>query len=101
MTYVVIEDVPASWERYDAVADAVRTATPGLLWHLAGPTDEGFRIVEVWASEAAWAAFAGDLDAALDAVDPDVRPRGARRDLQAIHVVVGDALAAGPSNHAE
>lgn len=91
MSYAVIEDVPASWERYSVVARAMPRRAPGLLLHVAGPTDEGFRIIEIWESEAAWHAFAPDLDAVLGSVDPDVRPRAVIRDLHAVHVVLGDA----------
>ena len=59
MSYVLVEDVAASWERYEQLAAPLRAATPaGLILHAAGRTDEGFRIVEVWESEAAWRRFA-------------------------------------------
>jgi len=84
--YAVIEDVPASWDRYERVASAVERAPPGLLLHMAGPTDEGFRIVEVWQDEGAWRRFAGDLDEALTAADPEMELRTVVRDLHAVHV---------------
>ena len=37
----------------------------GLILHLAGPTDEGFRIIEVWESEAAWRDHADDLGSVM------------------------------------
>ena len=59
MSYVVVEDVAASWEHYQRFADALAGSVPaGLVVHAAGPTDEGFRIVGVWESEEAWQRFA-------------------------------------------
>ena len=58
MTYVVVEDVAASWEHYRRFAEALSGPAPaGLIVHAAGPTDEGFRIVGVWESEEAWQRF--------------------------------------------
>jgi len=63
VSYVVVEDVAASWEQYARIADALSgTVPPGLILHAAGPTDEGFRIVGVWESEEAWLEFAARLD---------------------------------------
>ena len=59
MSYVVVEDVAASWEQYQRFANALAGSAPaGLIVHAAGPTDEGFRIVGVWESEEAWQRFA-------------------------------------------
>jgi hypothetical protein len=59
MSYVLVEDVAATWERYDRFAAPLREGVPaGLILHAAGPTDEGFRIVQVWESEEAWKRFA-------------------------------------------
>ncbi|HEU0305236.1 MAG TPA: hypothetical protein VFR32_11720 [Gaiellaceae bacterium] len=67
MSYVVVEDVAASWEQYRRFADALAGPAPaGLILHAAGPTDEGFRIVGVWESEEAWLEFAGLLAAGAD-----------------------------------
>jgi len=90
MSYALVEDIPASWDRYCAIAQSIRERPPGLLLHVAGPTDEGFRIIEVWESEAAWRAFRGRFEGALDAADPDLLPRTAIRDLQGTHLVAGD-----------
>ena len=67
VSYVVVEDVAASWEQYGRFADALDGPTPvGLILHAAGPTDEGFRIVGVWESEEAWRRFATQLDDGAD-----------------------------------
>jgi hypothetical protein len=59
--YAFVEDIAASWEHYAAFAAALDGPAPeGLLLHAAGPTDEGFRIIGVWESEAAWDRFRKD-----------------------------------------
>ncbi len=61
MPYALVEDVAASWENYGPFADALADHTPsGLILHAAGPTDEGFRIIELWESEEAWQRFAAE-----------------------------------------
>lgn len=67
MSYVVVEDVAASWEQYAHIADALSGSAPhGLILHAAGPTDEGFRIVGVWESEEAWRTFAAHLESRVE-----------------------------------
>ena len=62
--YAVVRDVPASWSVYlEAAHDLAGQAPKGLLAHAAGPTDEGFRVVDVWASRVEWERFrAGSQD---------------------------------------
>jgi hypothetical protein len=56
--YGVVQDVAASWDRYAGYAAALAEAAPlGLILSAAGPTDEGFRIIELWDSETAWTSF--------------------------------------------
>lgn len=58
LTYAVVQDVPASWETYGRIADALGDEVPeGLLVHVAGRTDEGFRMIDVWESKDAWGRF--------------------------------------------
>jgi hypothetical protein len=97
MSYALVEDIPASWERYQVIARSLGRAPRGLLVHVAGPTDEGFRIIEVWESEADWLAFSSQLEAALDSVEV-VAIRTTVRDLRAVHVVIGDAWPGHPGN---
>lgn len=92
MPYALVKDVPASWEHYRGIARSLERVPPGLLLHLAGPTDEGIRIIEVWESEVAWRQFAADLGSALGSVDPGLGPRTVVRDLRAAHLVIGAAL---------
>ena len=100
MSYVLVEDVAASWERYEAVARSIERAPGGLLIHVAGPTDEGFRIVEVWESEAAWRRFEPDLRAALGSNGAVTGPRTAVRNLEAIHEVLGKGWSGWPDQRA-
>lgn len=61
MSYAFVEDFAASWERYARFAAALEGLPPrGLILHVAGPTDEGFRVISVWESEEAWARFAAE-----------------------------------------
>ncbi|MBD0329756.1 MAG: hypothetical protein ICV64_06600 [Thermoleophilia bacterium] len=90
MSYAFVEDVAASWERYARFAAAFAgPSPPGLIVHVAGPTDEGFRIIGVWESEADWLRFLRDrLDGALSA-PPALLAPPAFRSLRPIHVVFG------------
>jgi hypothetical protein len=100
VSYVLVEDVAASWERYETVARSVGVRPSGLLLHVAGPTDEGFRIVEIWESEAAWRRFEPDLRAALGSTGAAMSPRTAVRDLRAVHEVVGTGWSGLPDPRA-
>jgi hypothetical protein len=58
MPFAVTIDVPASWDTYRRVrADLGDTAPDGLIVHVAGPTDEGFRIVDLWETEESFMRF--------------------------------------------
>ena len=86
MSYVVVEDVAASWEQYRWFADALAGPAPaGLIVHAAGPTDEGFRIVAVWESEEAWDGFAERVRSAQGSS----APFQVFRELRPAHVVYG------------
>jgi hypothetical protein len=86
MSYVVVEDVAASWEQYQRFADALAGPAPaGLIVHAAGPTDEGFRIVGVWESEEAWHRFAD----ALGSYQSSAEPPQVLRALRPEHVIYG------------
>lgn len=75
MPYVVVQDLAASWQQYVPVEEALAACPPGgLVLHVAGPTDEGVRIIEVWESEEAWEqAHARSLDG-HEVVTPLVPP---------------------------
>ena len=98
MSYALVQDIAASWERYVGIARSIGGVPAGLLLHVAGPTDEGFRIIEVWESEAAWQQFAPDLEAAFASVDPSLRSQPIVRVLRAMHVVLGESLRGRPGD---
>ena len=87
MSYAVVQDVPASWERYAAYAAALEDEAPaGLIVHAAGPTDEGFRTIDVWESRAAWRSFHTDR---LERVTHGLPRPLVSRELELAHLVVG------------
>jgi len=88
VTYAFVEDVAASWERYERFAAALAgPAPPGLILHAAGPTDEGFRIIAVWESEGAWQRFLADRLG--PAVDGAAQVPPVFRALRPAHIVYG------------
>jgi hypothetical protein len=89
VAYAVVRDVAASWEQYACLAAAMSDPAPaGLILHVAGPTDEGFRTIDLWESEQAWQTFRSSrLEPA--AVTVASRPRSTLRDLRPANVVVG------------
>ena len=53
--YAVVHDVAASWYDYPRVGLTPTDAPlPGLLVHAAGPTDDGFRTIDIWDTEEVW-----------------------------------------------
>ena len=96
MPYVFVQDVAASWEQYARFADALAEPPTGLILHAAGPTDEGFRIVDVWESEEAWDRFRTERlsSASTDALLPPPLFRA----LRPAHVVYGAPAIARPAH---
>ena len=92
MSYAFVQDVAASWEHYERVATALVDPAPaGLILHVAGHTDEGFRTIDVWESEEDWERFrAEQLAPAIAALGGPSRPEPAFRELRPTHVVLGD-----------
>lgn len=90
MAYACIHDVASSWTEYERAAAALVDPLPqGLLAHIAGPTDEGVRIIEIWDDEQAAARFRDERLAPIVALLTDASTRGAAvRDLRAVHVFI-------------
>ena len=89
MTYAVVQDVPASWEHYASYAVALEGDVPaGLVVHVAGPTDEGFRMIDVWATREDWEAFASERER-LEPLAATLPRQPARANSSSQHVVVG------------
>lgn len=65
--------------QYDQVRNEVAPGNrvpPGLLYHVAGPTENGFRVVEVWESqEAVDRFFQEKLGQALQKANINVQPQ--------------------------
>jgi hypothetical protein len=92
--YACVRDVAASWERYERIAQAMTEPAPaGLIVHVAGPTDEGFRTIDVWESEQAWDSFRSSrLESAMADLAGSFRPQSTFRGLRPIHIVLGANL---------
>ena len=90
MAYAWIHDVPSSWTEYERAAATLVDPLPrGLLAHIAGPTDEGVRIIEVWDDEAAAARFREDrLTPLIAGLTDALSRRSVVRDLHAVHLVI-------------
>jgi hypothetical protein len=96
VAYALVQDVAASWEQYQRVTARLLEPIPaGLIAHIAGPTDEGFRTIELWQSEGAWQRFRIErLAPAIAALGGPARPEPTVRDLRPEHVVLGASAAA-------
>jgi hypothetical protein len=79
----VFNGVGVTQEQYEAVVSAVSPdgpgTAPGVLFHVAGPIPDGFRVVEVWENEEAMMQFFQEklgpvLASANISVQPDVFP---------------------------
>jgi hypothetical protein len=90
MAYAYVQDVASSWSHYERVAAGLVDSPPiGLLVHVAGPTDEGVRIIDVWESEEAWERFRSEwLAPAIAALGGPSRPESTFRDVHPEHIVV-------------
>lgn len=81
MSYAFVQDVAASWEQYEHFSAALRfeAPPPGLIAHVAGPTDEGFRVIDIWASEHEWREYERRIR-------PQQPPELARRTCRAFEI---------------
>lgn len=93
MTFASIHDIAASWELYEQTVARLTTPPPeGLVLQLAGPTDEGVRIIGVWCDELHSRRFGHEcLVPAIDSLGGPVRPVWTVRGLRPAHVVLGAA----------
>jgi hypothetical protein len=90
VTYAYVQDVASSWEQYEQVTASLVDPPPaGLLLHVAGPTDEGVRIIDVWESKEDWQRFRSErLDPAIAALGGPARPEPTFRDLHPEQVLL-------------
>jgi hypothetical protein len=99
MSYAFVQDVPATWDTYREIAEALGpTAPTGLVLHAAGPTDEGFRMIGIWESREAWDRFRDErLRAILDGLVNGSRAEPTFRELEVRHLLSGGGKSlAGP-----
>ncbi len=90
MTYAFVQDIASTWEHYERFAATIDPSRTSLILHVAGPTEEGFRIIEVWETEQAWQRFQAErLSPATAALGGPAGPRQTFRDLHAAHLVLG------------
>ena len=90
VAYAYVQDVAWSWEQYVRVAAALVEPLPdGLIAHVAGPTDEGVRVIDIWESEATWERFRAErLAPALAALAGSAQPEPTFRDVHPEQVVL-------------
>jgi hypothetical protein len=91
VTYALVQDIASSWEQYERVTSRLLDPAPeGLILHLAGPTDEGFRTIDVWEDADAFERFQAErVRPALAALGGPNRPEPTIRELHAAHLVLG------------
>jgi hypothetical protein len=88
MSYAFVQDVAASWQQYERFSAAISLRPEGLVLHVAGATDEGFRIIGIWESESAWDRFQAEQLRDHASVGP-TNPPATFRALQPMHIVFG------------
>jgi hypothetical protein len=90
VAYACIHDVASSWTDYERAAATLVDPPPrGLLAHIAGPTDEGVRIIEIWDDEDTAARFRDERLDPVVAMLTDPLSRGSVvRELHAAHVFI-------------
>jgi len=91
MSYAFVQDIPATWDAYLGIAEALGAAAPeGLVLHAAGPTEEGFRMIGIWDSRDMWNRFRDDrLRSILESLVAGSRVRPTYRELDIVHLLSG------------
>jgi len=94
VAYAFVQDIAANWQQYELTTATTMEPVPGgLILHVAAPTAEGFRIIEVWETEDAWHRFQAErLAPAIAALGGPARPEPTFRGVQAGHLVFGEAI---------
>lgn len=91
MSYAFVQDTPATWDTYLGIAEVLGEAPPeGLVLHVAGPTEEGFRMIGIWSSRKTWDRFRSNhLHGILDSLVDRARVQPTYRDLEVTHLLSG------------
>lgn len=88
MTYALVNDIHISWATYEDVAGpALEDMPTGLIIHVAGPTDEGVRIIDIWETEQEYRSFQAERLQPLLAGRVDAPAASVFRELQVQHIV--------------
>lgn len=88
MAYAVVHDIACSWCEYEGVwRELLEPLLPGLLVHVAGPTDEGVRLIHIWAHDH---PSAGDQADRLTTVIANIKVRTASRDFRPVHLLINE-----------
>ena len=82
----LFEESGLTQQQYDQVMQEASAAGPpaGALLHMSGPTEGGWRIIDVWESQAAADAFYGS-DAFRQALQRSGRPGAAQPTIWPLH----------------
>jgi hypothetical protein len=91
VSHAIVQDVAASWVEYERVARGLIDPAPaGLILHVAGPTDEGVRTIDVWETEEAWQRFRDErLAPSIGALGGAAHPEPSLRELRPLQLVLG------------
>ena len=91
MSYACVQDIPATWDTYLGIAEALETPAPaGLVLHVAGPTDEGFRMIGIWDARETWDRFRHDrLRSIYERIAAGSHIRPTYRELHIAHQLSG------------
>lgn len=87
--FAVVHDIAATWDDYASIRRVLTDASVhGLILHAAGPTDDGFRTIDVWTSQDAWHRHRNGLDHALDHALDGLHVPTAIREFQVGHLML-------------
>jgi hypothetical protein len=65
--FAVVHDIAAPWDDHRYIQAVVEDPqVGGLILHAAGPTDDGYRTIDVWVSHAAWSRARDRWNGAFD-----------------------------------
>ena len=97
MAYALVQDLPLSWEQYERTAcHRVDPVPAGLIVHLAGPTDEGVRVIDIWDCEpSSHIADDARIQGAPAIPGEPPRPEPTIRGLHGFDLVLGPAATRG------
>jgi hypothetical protein len=88
--FAVVHDIAATWDDYPVIRRVLTGAwVNGLILHAAGPTDDGFRTIDVWTSQDAWHRHRSSLDHILDQLHVPT----AMREFQVDHLMTSPSMA--------